>query len=573
MVAHHKESMENIKAVVFDLDDTLYDCTGSLVESSRRHAAEAMVRAGLPCSEEEAYQLQVELSEKYGPYYMVFDEIAGRYGADRQMVEVALEAYNSPQVGDISPFPDVVPTLKHLRADGFKLFLVTTGLHQRQQKKIDRLGIRGFFDDVVVNDQERGTLLSDCFLQILAKTGLRPYQVCCVGDRIREEIRVGNELGMRTIHILHGRFKNQAPGSPMERPNFTIKRVFQIPTILNLSAHGKGPEELRILAIGGGTGLPMVLEGAKMYTRNLAAVVTVTDSGRSSGRLRTEYGILPPGDIRNCLVALSETEQREKDMYELFQYRFSGGSLDGMSLGNLLMAAFADMTGSFEAAITKASALLAIQGKVLPSTLDDTHICAELEDGTVLEEEYNVRRVGKPPIKRVFLKPEDAEAYPEVLTEIERADIVVLGPGSLYTSVIANLLVNGITEAIAESRATKIYVCNVATQPGQSDAYTAANHVRAIMNYLQPAALDCVLVNDLIPRPDILERYRRDGADIAAIDDDLEKLGPEIRFAHLIEDIEKPRVLWEKQDYLRHDPDRLVDAIFRAYLGLPMFEW
>ena len=565
--------MKNIRAVVFDLDDTLYDCTGSLVESSRRQAAEAMVKSGLPCSEEAAYNLQVELSEKHGPYYMVFDEIVNRFDASEELVHIALDAYNSPQVGDISPFPDVVPTLKHLREDGFKLFLVTTGLHRRQQTKIDQLGIREFFDEVVINDQERGSLLSDCYLRILERTGMRPHHVCCVGDRVREEIRVGNELGMRTIHVLQGRFRNEPPGNPMERPGFTVKRIFQIPTILNLSARGKGPDELRILAIGGGTGLPMVLEGAKTYTHNLSAVVTVTDSGRSSGRLRTEYGILPPGDIRNCLVALSENEERERDLYELFQYRFSGGSLDGMSLGNLLMAALADLTGSFEAAIAKASSLLAIQGKVLPSTLEDTHICAELVDGTILEEEYNIRGVGKPSIKRVYLKPEDAEAHPEVLDQIERADIIVLGPGSLYTSVISNLLVNGISDAIARSGATKIYVCNVATQPGQSDGYTAADHVRAIMKYLEPAPLDCVLVNSQMPRPDVLQRYREDGADVATIDDELTALGPSIRFAHLIEDIDHARVLWEKQDYLRHDPDRLVDAIFRAYLDLPMFEW
>ncbi|MBM4046243.1 MAG: uridine diphosphate-N-acetylglucosamine-binding protein YvcK [Planctomycetes bacterium] len=561
-----------INSIILDLDDTLYDCTGSLVELARRKAAQAMVEAGVPCSAEDAYRLQVELSEKYGPYYLVFDAIAKRYGMGASMVEKALHAYNSDEVPPIHPFPLVVPTLRQLRAEDYRLILLTTGIHRRQQRKIELLGLRDYFDEVIINDQERGVPLADCFRGILNRYHLTPRQVACVGDRVRDEIRVGNDLGMTTVQMIHGRFAHETGPNGLERPQYKIKRIYQLPTILGLANLGKGPDKLRVLAVGGGTGLPMVLEGAKTYSRNLTAVVTVTDSGRSSGKLREEYGVLPPGDARNCLVALSESEDRERDLYDLFQYRFKGGSLDGMSLGNLLMTALADMTGSFERAIAKASKILAIRGKVLPSTLEDTHICAELEDGSIIEEELNVRRPGKSPIKRVFLQSDTAEASPDVIEEIERADLIVLGPGSLYTSVISNLLVRGIPEAIRRSKAKKVYVCNIVTQPGQTDGYTAADHVKAITRYLGDGILDCAIVNRHVPKEEVMKRYRSESAEIASVTSALDALGVPVREADLVEDLDQGRVLWEKQDLLRHDPDKLGDAICRFYAGVSPLE-
>ena len=174
-----------------------------------------------------------------------------------------------------------------------------------------------------------------------------------VGDRVREELRIAKSLGMATIQMLHGRFKNEPAVNGCDKPDYKIKRIFQITTILQLQNMGKTPDRLNVLAIGGGTGLPIMLEGSKTYSKHLTAVVTVTDSGRSSGVLREEFGILPPGDARNCLVALSETEEEERELYQLFQYRFNRGSLEGMSLGNLLMAALTDITGSFEQAIKR----------------------------------------------------------------------------------------------------------------------------------------------------------------------------------------------------------------------------
>ena len=554
-----------MKAIIFDLDDTLYDCTGSLLEASRKRAARAMVNAGLPCTEEEAYILQKELSEKHGPYCPVFNEISNKFNMGHELVRSALKAYNSNEVTDIQLFPDVVPTLKKLAQEKYKLFLLTTGIYERQYKKIELLNLEPYFDEIIINDQEVGLLMEDSFEAIVRKYSLSPQNVVVVGDRVRGELRIAKSKGMVTVQMLHGRFKNETAYDSSNKPDYKIKRFFQLPTLLKLKDAGKTHENLKILAIGGGTGLPIALEGLKTYSENLTAIVTVTDSGRSSGVIREQYGILPPGDVRNCLVALSETEEQEKDLYQLFQYRFNKGSLNGMSLGNLLMAALTDITGSFDQAIKKASKILAIKGKVLPSTLTSTHICAELKDGTVVEEELNVRAPRKAPIERVVLKSNDVECLPDAISEIEKADIIVIGPGSLYTSVISNLLVGGIKDALQRTKAVKIYLCNIVTQPGQTDNYTASDHIKAIIKYLGEGVLDYVLVNNNFPREEIIEKYRKGDADIVALDENLEKNNVAIEVTDLIENIEQKRVLWEKQDLIRHDPEKLADSICRVY--------
>lgn len=563
-----------INAVIFDLDDTLFDCTGLLVEASRRRAARAMIEAGLPCTEEYLYELQKTLSEKHGPYYHVFDAIAKQYSMDHSLVEQAFHAYNSGEVVNIKPFPDVIPTLKRLKSDGYKLFLVTTGVHERQKGKIELLGLNPYFDKVVINDQEVGLLLEEAFRDLLESYDLNPNEVVVVGDRIGEELRVAKDLGMFTVQMLHGRFKVETAVDASRSPDYKIKQTFQLPAILRLIDNGKTHDRLRVLAIGGGTGLPIVLEGLKTYSSNLTAVVAVTDSGRSSGVIREEYGVLPPGDARNCLVALSETGEQQKDLYQLFQYRFKRGSLEGMSLGNLLMTALADITGSFEQGIKKASKILAIKGKVLPSTLENTHICAELSDGTIVEEEFNVRMPGKASIKKVLLKTNNVEPLPEVLEEIRKAHIIIIGPGSLYTSVIPNLLVRGMKEAIKNSNATKIYVCNIVTQRGQTDNYNLSSHIKAIIDYIGDGVLQYALVNNYFPRKEILERYEKKGAQALRLDNDseLSKLNVKIVPTDLVEDLDQQRVLWEKEDLLRHDPDKLADSICRIYAGVPLPE-
>jgi uncharacterized cofD-like protein len=277
--------------------------------------------------------------------------------------------------------------------------------------------------------------------------------------------------------------------------------------------------------------------------------------------LRRDLGVLPPGDARNCLIALSRSAQAGQHLHQLFQYRFADGDLSGHSFGNLFLAALEKITGSFEQAIAVASEILAVEGKVIPSTLFNTHICAKLEDGTVLKEEYNVRGENKSAIARVYLDPADATATEEAIEEIGRADAIILGPGSLFTSVITNLLVDGITRAIRGSRARVIYICNIVTQPGQTDRFTASDHIRAVQQYLGDGVLDYAIVNDAVPPDDILRRYEAAVAQLVLCDDDTASLGPQIVEQDLVEEIDSERVLWEKKDLLRHDPDKLARIV------------
>jgi uncharacterized cofD-like protein len=260
---------------------------------------------------------------------------------------------------------------------------------------------------------------------------------------------------------------------------------------------GRGP---KVVVIGGGTGLSTLLRGLKEHTSNITAIVTVADDGGSSGRLRRELGVLPPGDFRNCIAALADAESLTT---QLFQYRFSEGeSLDGHSFGNLFIAAMADVTGSFERAILESGRVLAVQGRILPSTLKDVTLCADLRDedeaaGALsrVEGESSIT-AAELPIERVFLLPDNARAYPETIRAILEADLIVIGPGSLFTSVLPNLLVEDITRAIRASRALKIYVCNVATQKGETDGFSVGDHVEALQRHVGRDVFHHVLVND-----------------------------------------------------------------------------
>jgi uncharacterized cofD-like protein len=262
----------------------------------------------------------------------------------------------------------------------------------------------------------------------------------------------------------------------------------------------RGP---KIVAIGGGTGLPALLRGLKEFTSNLTAIVTVADDGGSSGRLRRDLGVLPPGDFRNNIAALARNENL---MTQLFQYRFGEGGLEGHSFGNLFITALSSVTGSFEQALIESSRVLAIRGQVLPSTLEDVTLMADLRD----EPTSQMRRVEgesaipevEGVIERVFLEPENAPAYPDAVRAILAADIIVIGPGSLFTSILPNLLVPGIVEAIRRARALRVYVCNVATQSGETNGFSVVDHVRAIERQVGPGLFDVVLVNDYYPALD-----------------------------------------------------------------------
>lgn len=316
----------------------------------------------------------------------------------------------------------------------------------------------------------------------------------------------------------------------------------------------------RVVALGGGTGLSTMLRGIKDYSSNITAIVTMADDGGSSGRLREE-GMLPPGDLRNCLAALAETESL---MEELFQHRFAGlGQLKGHSLGNLIVAALFEQTGNFEDAVRATARVLAVRGQVLPSTLDDVRLGATLKNGEEVRGQSLVMQCEN--IERVFLIPEAPRALGGVLEAIREAEVIIIGPGSLYTSILPNLLVPEISEAIKKSRAPKIYVCNVMTQPGETAGYSAADHVRALIRHIGPGVITHVLVNSGKVPDAVLARYQNVGASLVETnEDELEMLNVRTVKANFIEIAAAQNI----KHVVRHDSKKLAHAIFRVVAKL-----
>ena len=311
----------------------------------------------------------------------------------------------------------------------------------------------------------------------------------------------------------------------------------------------RGP---RIVAVGGGTGLSMLLKGIKHITNNITAVVTVGDDGGSSGRLRNEMAVLPPGDIRNCIAALANDEDL---VTKLFQYRFkSGEGLEGHSFGNLFLTALCSITGDMVRAVKESSNVLSIRGRVLPSTLDDMKLVAEMEDGRIIHGESNIPEAhGK--IKRLFTDPQNCSALDDVINAIKDAELIILGPGSLYTSVIPNLLIKQIAQEIAKSNAKKIYVCNIMTQPGETDGYTVSDHIKALMKHANSRdIIDAVLVNDTMPA-NLAKKYQLSGSYPVKLDvENVKKLGVKIFPRKLIED--------SREGLVRHSSNRVARAIY-----------
>jgi uncharacterized cofD-like protein len=314
----------------------------------------------------------------------------------------------------------------------------------------------------------------------------------------------------------------------------------------------RGP---RVVALGGGTGLATLLRGLKAYTANITAIVTVTDDGGSSGRLRGELGIPPPGDIRNCLCALADTESL---MERLFQHRFSeGGSLSGHSFGNLFIAAMTEVTGDFELAVRQSSRVLAVRGRVLPSTVWDVTLHAEFTDGTSARGESAITGAGKS-IARLSLDPPEAEPLAESLQAIAEAEIIILGPGSLYTSVIPNVLVRGITEAIAASPAPVLYVANLMTEHGETDGYGVAEHIAALHGHSKQRLVDLVVENDSPVPKEVLASYAAERAfPVPASHGELERQGFRVLRGPFM----------ENGPLARHDPYQLARAIIRLTAG------
>jgi len=309
---------------------------------------------------------------------------------------------------------------------------------------------------------------------------------------------------------------------------------------------GRGP---KIVTIGGGTGLAVLLSGLKEYTSNISAIVTVADDGGSSGRLRQQFDILPPGDIRNCLVALADAPVLMRD---LFQFRFDRNSeFSGHNFGNLFITVMTQLTGDFEKAIKETSKVLALRGQVIPSTLDNVALVAQYKDGSIVEGEDKIPR-RHVPIEKVSLKPVKPRATPEALKAIEEAQIIVLGPGSLYTSIIPNLLIKEITDSIVFSSAVKVYVCNAMTQPGETDGFRASDHIKVLIGHSHPRIFDyCILNAGSIP-DQMLARYRQQ--DSYPVFDDRENI-ENMGYRVITDDFVV------SEDVVRHQPLKLAKMI------------
>ena len=317
----------------------------------------------------------------------------------------------------------------------------------------------------------------------------------------------------------------------------------------------KENNEAKVVVIGGGTGLSTMLRGLKQYTSHITAIVTVGDDGGGSGKLREDLGMLPPGDIRNCILALADTEPLMED---LLQYRFTEGSLKGQCFGNLFLAAMAGISENFEDAVQKMSSVLAVKGKVLPVTLDDMKLIAELENGEIIEGESKIPSeviVRNTRIKKIAIKPIDAKPLEEAIKAINNADVIIMGPGSLYTSIIPNLLVKGIPEAICKSPAKKVYISNVMTQPGETDGFKVSNHLKVLMDYGVAENIDYVIANNGIIPPDIKEKYAKENAELVVLDhENISNLNVNVIEADLIKITKR---------YVKHNAEKLAELIMK----------
>jgi uncharacterized cofD-like protein len=330
---------------------------------------------------------------------------------------------------------------------------------------------------------------------------------------------------------------------PVERQAQLVDQIY------NQRMQGRGP---KIVAIGGGSGLSSMLRGLKQYTSNLTAVVTVADDGGSSGLLRRDMKVIPPGDIRNCIAALADAEPL---VTKLFQYRFgenAGDGIAGHSFGNLFIVAMSEVTGNMEVAIHETSRVLAVRGQILPSTLADITLGAVLTDGTTVRGESNIP-YSETPIANVFIEPAGPPVNPEVVRALLDADLIVIGPGSLYTSVLPNLLVRGLAEALLAARAHKVYIPNVATQRGETDGYNAADHLAAIRRHLKSDnVVDVVLANSNLPAEPLPDAWQSMPVSAPG---DADYGGARLVLADLV----------ASEYRYRHDPERLAAAVMRQY--------
>ena len=323
---------------------------------------------------------------------------------------------------------------------------------------------------------------------------------------------------------------------------------------------------MKVVSIGGGLGAVQVMQGMQRHTSSLTGIIAVTDTGRSTGIVREFAQIPAPGDIRNALATLALDD--DSLLTRVMQHRIAAPDdpkLDGMAFGNLFIAALTQMSDSFVTAIGQISEFLDVQANIYPVTEENTHICAELVDGTIVEQEFNVRQLDKAAIKRIFVQNPEATAYGPCLDALREADLITIGPGSLFTTVIACLAFKEITQAIRDSQAVKVYICNTTTQPGQTDGYTLSDHVRQVISYLGIGVLNYVVLNSSEPSAELMELYAREKVDV---------LLPTMHEVHNIltmnvtpvkadvaDTKSGKRALWQKQDTIRHSPELIANTL------------
>lgn len=542
--------MNKIKAIIFDLDDTLANTSGTIKFKIASKALKVL---------NPNKNLEEELKKHYESGLSItasLKKIGAEQGLSEQKIKESIKVYSEDlDVEGIKLFKGVRELLDSL-SKKYYLALVTTGFGLRQQKKIDLLDIRKYFEEIHIDetyDKE------NAYYNIRRKLGLLPQSVLVVGNKLKKDLLPAKNLGFLTVLVGNTKTKDST--------DYIVNNVLDINKVLKDMEfkEQKLSKGKKITLIGGGTGAPTLAQGLRKYTKNIEVIVTCTDRGRSSGRLHKELNVLPPGDVRNNIIALS---QSEKLLNDLFQYRFEEGSLKGHTLGNLFIVALTKMLGSFEKAIEHTSKILNLSGKIIPASPHTTEICAELEDGTVLKGEQAVvvkgdavNKTSRPPIKRAWLEP-NVKASKSAVKSILQSDLVVIGPGSLVTSVLPPLLHEEIIDALKKTKAKKVYVCNIVTQSGQTQNFSAKDHADMIQQHIGKV-LDFVVVNTKKPKQEILKSYEESKAFIVEITDDLYKQNYEVVAKDLIEEIIEKKILWEKDNLLRHDSEKIAKILMK----------
>ena len=335
---------------------------------------------------------------------------------------------------------------------------------------------------------------------------------------------------------------------------------------------------MKVVSIGGGLGAVQIMQGMQRHTSDLTGIIAVTDTGRSTGIVREFAQIPAPGDIRNALATLALDD--DSLLSRVMQHRIvapGDPKLDGMAFGNLFIAALTQMSDSFVTAIDQISEFLDVQADIYPVTEENTHICAELMDGTIVEQEFNVRQLDKAAIKRIFVQNPEATVYKPCVDALREADLITIGPGSLFTTIIAVLAFKDISQAIRDSRALKVYICNTTTQPGQTDGYSLSDHVQQVISYLGIGVLDFVVLNSSKPSPELMDLYARERVDVLLpTTHELHKILTMNVMpveADVADTKSGKRALWQKQDTIRHNPDLIASTLMelmteRAVVGL-----